>query len=115
MSRFPVIRFSKLANFACKRPFCRSVFAEWPGMTSYFLVRFYLKTVKKTELLWTYGTDATCEPHDRYEADRRTSNGAACRFLQSSVLRRHLDPQYSAIKIEIDRDRARIRSILQPR
>ena len=56
MSRFPVIRFSKLANFACKRPFCRSVFAKWPGMTSYFLVRFYLKTVKKTELLWTYGT-----------------------------------------------------------
>ena len=37
----------KLANFACKRPFCRSVCAEWPGMTSYFLVRFYLKTVKK--------------------------------------------------------------------
>ena len=31
----------------------------------------------------------------------RTSNGAACRFLQSSVLRRHLDPQYSAIKIEM--------------
>ena len=48
----------KLANFACKRPFCRSVFAEWPGMTSYFLVRFYLKTVKKTELLWTYGISA---------------------------------------------------------
>ena len=47
MSRFPVIRFSKLANFACKRPLYRSVFAKWPGMTSYFLVRFYLKTVKK--------------------------------------------------------------------